>query len=271
MTQTSTNLEPTATPLEGASAPSSVPFVVSVRDFEGPLHLLLELAQKQKVDLAKISIAALAEQYIQFIEKTVKAHLDEAAEYLVMAAYLAYLKSRLLLPRDDDEEAEALPPEMQAAVLAWRLERLDAMRRVSEKLMARDRLGIQVLPRGAPEGIRLIRSPIWKDTLFDLLRAYVMHKLSGTVDKSYRPHRHKIFSVEDAYKVLSAQLGLQVDWQTLSQWLPKGHKVGGRSTLASAFAAMLIMAKDGLVELKQKTPFAPIYMRARKTQEGEDV
>lgn len=241
-------------------------FVVSLEAFEGPLDLLLHLAREQKVDIAQISILALAEQFIRFVEHACKEHLDEAAEYLVMAAYLAYLKSRLLLPQEegDDEELDA---QTQSDILAWRIKRLEAMRQVSDKLMGRSRLGIDVLARGAPEGIRLIRSPIWQDSLFDLVRAYAVQKVRIGADKAYRIDRRPIFTVEQAYKILSKRLSINVAWEVLEKWLPAVHNASRRSTMASAFAAMLIMAKDGLVELKQKTPFAPIYLRARKKGE----
>jgi segregation and condensation protein A len=241
-------------------------FVVSLDAFEGPLDLLLHLAREQKVDIAKISILELAEQYIHFIEKACKDHLDEAAEYLVMAAYLAYLKSALLLPREEEDE-ESLDAQTQSEILAWRIKRLEAMRQVSEQLMSRTRLGIDVLPRGAPEGIRLVRSPIWQDSLFDLVRAYAVQKIRASADKAYRVEPRVLFSVEQAYKILSKRLSLNVEWEVLERWLPAVHAASRRSTIASAFAAMLIMAKDGLVELKQKTPFAPIYLRTRPQEQ----
>ena len=242
-------------------------FVVSLDAFEGPLDLLLFLAVKQKIDIAKMDILALAEQYIQFIERHCKEHLEEAASYLVMAAYLAYLKSRVLLPRDEEDDQE-LDAETQAEILAWRIKRLDAMRRTSARLMARSRLGIDVLARGAPEGIRLIKSPIWQDNLLDLVKAYATQKLRGQADKAYKIERQPVLTIEEAYKVLSKRLSLNIEWQVLERWLPAVSHASRRSTLASAFAAMLIMAKDGLVELKQTTPFAPIYLRP-KSHEAE--
>lgn len=250
----------------GAPLNSQDSFVVDLGEFEGPLDLLLELARKQKVDIAKISILSLAEQYLAFVEKIRSQNLDMAAEYLVMAAWLAYLKSQLLLPKEEVEE-EDIDAQTQAAILAWRLKRLAAVRDVSKKLMDRQRLGIDVLAHGQPQGIKLIRSPVWKDTLYDLVRAYAFQKSQKQAHKAYQVVRSPVMTVEVAYKLLSKRLGITTSWEVLENWLPLVSMASRRSVMASTFAALLIMAKDGLVELKQKTPFAPIYLRDRKDGE----
>ncbi len=254
----------------GFEAPQGhdVQFVVDVDGFEGPLDLLLELARKQKVDIAKISILALAEQYLVFVDRVRRAHLDLAAEYLVMAAYLAYLKSHLLLPRDKDDETE-LDAQMQAEVLAWRLARKQAMLDASDCLMRLTRLGVDVLPCGRPEGIRLVRAPIWRDTLNELVLSYASQKARQGAGRAYRVARAPIMTVDDAFKILSKKLQISVSWETLEKWLPNVPASSRRSALASSFSAMLIMAKDGLIELRQDHPFDKIYLRPRKADEKD--
>ena len=201
---------------EKIAAPSEPGFVVDLEGFEGPLDLLLLLAREQKVDMRTISILALAEQYLAFIEEARRTQLDLAAEYLVMAAWLAYLKSRLLLPKEEESE-ETLDARLQAEILAWRLARLQAMRDASDKLMGQPRLGVDLLPRGKPEGIRLIRSPIWQDNLYDLARAYALHKAQKNAGKSYRVERRPIMTVEQAYKILAQRLHLAMTWEALGK------------------------------------------------------
>ncbi len=243
---------------------ASAQFVVDVDGFEGPLDLLLELSRKQKVDITKISILALAEQYLAFVERVRRAHLDLAAEYLVMAAYLAYLKSYLLLPKDEEEEGE-LDAQTQAEILAWRLARKQAMLDASGDLMARPRLGVDVLSCGRPEGIRLVRAPVWQDDLNGLVLAYASQKARRGAGKAYRVTRAPVMTVEDAFKILSKKLQLSVSWERLEAWLPDILAASRRSALASSFSAMLIMAKDGLIELRQDHPFDTIYLRSRKS------
>jgi len=248
------------------NAPEGLGFVVDLEGFEGPLDVLLLLAREQKVDMANISILALAEQYLVFIDRIRHTHLDIAAEYLVMAAWLAYLKSQLLLPQEEADE-DGLTPHLQAEILAWRLARLQAMRDASDRLWGLSRLGVDVLARGNPEGIRLIRSPLWRDTLYDVARAYALQKAQQEAGKAYRVERVRLMTIEQAYKLLAKQLKLSLSWQVLESGLPAVHVSSYRSVLASTFTAMLMMAKDGMVELRQKAPFAPIQIRAR--QHGE--
>ena len=242
---------------------SGARFVVDVDGFEGPLDLLLELSRKQKVDITKISILALAEQYLAFVDRVRRAHLDLAAEYLVMAAYLAYLKSYLLLPKDEEDEGD-IDAQTQAEILAWRLARKQAMLDASDNLMGRTRLGVDILARGCPEGIRLVRAPVWQDDLNGLVLAYASQKARRGAGKAYRISRPPVITVEDAFKILSEKLHISVAWETLEAWLPEMPSSAQRSALASSFSAMLIMAKDGLIELRQDHPFDKIYLRSRK-------
>ena len=238
-------------------------FVVDIDGFEGPLDLLLDLARRQKVDITKISILALAEQYLAFVDRVRRAHLDLAAEYLVMAAYLAYLKSHLLLPKDEDDD-EDIDAQTQAEILAWRLARKQAMLDGGSNLMRLTRLGVDVLPCGRPEGIRLVRAPIWRDTLNELVLAYASEKARQGAGKAYRVSRAPVMTVDDAFKILSKRLHISVSWETLQEWLPEAPTSSRRSALASSFSAMLIMAKDGLIEMRQDHPFDKIYLRRRK-------
>ena len=238
-------------------------FVVDIDGFEGPLDLLLDLARRQKVDITKISILALAEQYLAFVDRVRRAHLDLAAEYLVMAAYLAYLKSHLLLPKDEDDD-EDIDAQTQAEILAWRLARKQAMLDGGSNLMRLTRLGVDVLPCGRPEGIRLVRAPIWRDTLNELVLAYASEKARQGAGKAYRVSRAPVMTVDDAFKILSKRLHISVSWETLQEWLPEAPTSSRRSALASSFSAMLIMAKDGLIEMRQDHPFDKIYLRPRK-------
>lgn len=260
--------------------------VVDVEGFEGPLDVLLALARTQKVDITKISILALAEQFLVFIEQAKKLKLELAADYLVMAAWLAYMKSRLLLPSDGDEDEPT--GEELAARLAFQLQRLQAMRNVAAKLFARNRLGRDVFARGAPEGIRVVRKSEYTATLYELLRAYSEGRIRG-VDVEYKVVRPIVLAVEDARRRLENMLGRIPDWSRLDQFLPTGfaaHKLFGidpdeaadaggdisrkmrRSAAASTLVASLELARDGVLEVRQAELFAPIYIR-KKTAEGQ--
>ena len=236
-------------------------FVVDIKGFEGPLDLLLSLARTQKMDITKISILALAEQYIAFIDKAREMQLDIAAQYLVMAAWLAYLKSRLLLPQKQEEEEE-LSAKTHAEILAWRLVRLQAMREVGQKLMDRERLGVDILTYGKPEGIKLINAPLWQDRLYDLLRAYGRQRDRKKPSQNYKVERPSFITIDEAYKILSKRLGISSQWELLERFLPLVPYALRRSSLASSFSAMLILAKDGLVEVRQEQSFAPLYLRS---------
>ena len=251
---------PRATP---ASDPNEA-LIVDVDGYEGPLDVLLALARAQKVDLRKISILALVEQYLAFIAAARRMQLDLAADYLVMASWLAYLKSRLLLP-DAETEGEPTPEEL-AERLTLQLQRLDAIRIAAARLMSRDRLGLNVFSRGAPEGIRLVKTPEYSDTLLDLLKAYAVQRVKTLAGGNYKLPKLEIFAIEEARHRLEKMLGIIIDWSTLDALVPEGFEHGQRrrTGLASTLSASLEMARDGLLELRQMAPFAPVYMRARK-------
>ena len=237
--------------------------IVDVDGFEGPLDLLLSLSRTQKVDLRKVSVLQLAEQYLGFIEKAKELRLELAADYLVMAAWLAFLKSRLLLPPDPTEDGPS--GEELAAHLAFQLERLAAMREVSAKLMARDQLGRDFFARGIPEDVTRIRRVTYTATLLDLMQAYARIK---TKDE-FRPFvmdREKVFTMEQALERMRGLIGFAGEWSDLTSWLPEGWEsdpVKRRSATAATFAASLELAKAGQIELKQGDVFAPIQIRKR--------
>ncbi|WP_294354964.1 ScpA family protein [uncultured Sphingomonas sp.] len=227
--------------------------------WEGPLDVLLSLARAQKVDLKQISILALVEQYLAYIERARRTRLELAADYLVMAAWLAYLKSALLLPRDPAVEPD---PEELALRLQLRLERLQAMREAGARLMARDRLGRDVFTRGAPEGLRTMRRSNWTAGLYDLISAY------GRVSARTRPVMHvvqdrEVMTLDAALERVAAMVGSVVDWQAIGRFLPEAASEQlRRSALASSFLAALELARQGRVELRQAEPFAPLYLRS---------
>jgi segregation and condensation protein A len=238
--------------------------VVALDGFEGPLDVLLILARTQKVDLAKISVLALAEQYLLFIAQAQKLRLELAADYLVMAAWLAYLKSRLLLPResvgDDQPSGEDL-----AARLAFRLQRLEAMRGAAATLMTRKRLGRDVFARGMPEGVRTIRVRQFTAAIYDLLKAYAEQR-KRTVKRVHVVPRRVVWSIKEARDRLEALVGkCEATWLQLDMFLEQYGAAPdiARTALASSFGATLEMARDGLLELSQAEPFAPIYVRRR--------
>ena len=236
---------------------------VAVDGFEGPLDLLLTLARTQRVDLTRISVLKLAEQYLEFVEQARVLRIELAADYLVMAAWLAFLKSRLLLPKPaggDEPSGEEL-----AAALAFRLERLAAMRRAAAELMARDRLGRDFFVRGQPETVAVERQTAWSATLADLLRAYAR----VTTKAEYRPlsfDQREVLSVDAALERLRIVIGTTADWSRLAAFLPDAWRAEPerrRSAVASTFSAMLELAKLGEVEIRQETVFAPIFLRRR--------
>ncbi len=239
-------------------------FVVDLDGFEGPLDLLLALARTQKVDLAKLSILALVEQYLLFIAEAQKVKLELAADYLVMAAWLAYLKSRLLLPREKEDVNTATAEEL-AQRLAFRLMRLDAMRNAAARLMTRKRLDRDVFARGAPEVVRTVRDTTYTATVYDLLKAYADQR-KRTIKVVHVVKARKVWSIKDARVRLEKLIGASAgDWTQLDlfleAYLPKGEEE--RTAVASSFGATLEMAREGLVEIRQDAPFAPIYMRKR--------
>jgi segregation and condensation protein A len=246
--------------------------VVAVDGFEGPLDLLLTLARNQKVDIAKISVLKLADQYLEFIESAKRMNLELAADYLVMAAWLAYLKSKLILPRPPGVEGEPTADEM-AARLRWRLQRLEAMREASARLIARDRLGREVFARGAPEPINVIRLRTYKDTLFDLLTAYAGERAKRLGGKAYQPKHAPVLLIEEARERLERMLGKLPEWDSLSHLLPFEWSGGTRrrSALASTLLACLELARDGKVEIRQTKAFDEVYVRDRAEPPAEAV
>jgi segregation and condensation protein A len=238
--------------------------VVTVDGFEGPLDLLLNLARDQKVDLAKISILKLADQYLEFIERAKRMNLELAADYLVMAAWLAYLKSKLILPQAHDVDGEPTADEL-ATRLRWRLQRLAAMREAAARLMARDRLGREVFARGAPEPVNVIKLRTYKDTLYDLLTAYATERVRKLGGKTYRPPMAPVLLIEEARERLERMLGRIANWSGLSSLLPFEWSGGTRrrSALASTLLACLELARDGKLEIRQLKPFDEVYVKDR--------
>jgi segregation and condensation protein A len=244
--------------------------VVDVDGFEGPLDLLLALARTQKVDLARISILALAEQYLDFIDRVLKTRLELAADYLVMAAWLAYLKSRLLLPA---APADAEPSGADlAAELAFRLRRLEAMREAGAALMTRNRLGRDVFARGAPEPMAVVVRPRYEASLFDLLTAYAGQRQRHMIG-SVRVAVRSVWSLSEAREILERLVGRVGDWTPFQNFLGVYMSPSMRATvLASSFSASLEMVREGKIEMKQTGPFAPLYLRRREEpQLFEDV
>jgi len=239
--------------------------VVNLEGFEGPLDVLLALARTQKVDLAKISVLALADQYLEFIVHARKLRLELAADYLVMAAWLAYLKSKLLLPREAGTEDQPTGDEL-AARLAFRLKRLEAMRNAAAGLMTRKRLGRDIFARGMPEGVRTIRVRQYTAVIFDLLKAYAEQRRRTTKRVHVIPRR-TVWSIKEARQRLEALIGTWTgQWVELEKYLEQylSNPDVARTAVASSFGAALEMAREGLVEISQAEPFAPIYMRKRE-------
>ncbi len=262
--------EPEDGNLLARSGESSVsPFVVDIDGFEGPIDMLLALAREQKVDLAQISILQLADQYLAFIVEVRRTDLELAADYLVMAAWLAYLKSRLLLP-DLGEEDEPTGEEM-AAALAFQLGRLEAIRGAGARLMAGSRLRREFYARGAPEAFAARTKTVVEVTLYDLFKAYGEHK-TRQADKVLRIDPWELYTVEEALQRLRRLLGGTPKWTVLSRFLPPvlGDRIAARSALAATFAATLEMAREGKLKLRQSAPFGPIYLRRAKAKHSTD-
>jgi len=236
--------------------------VVDVAGFEGPLDLLLHLARNQKVDLARISILALAEQYLAFVEKVRALRLELAADYLVMAAWLAFLKSKLLIPKQPDEEGES--GEELAAVLQFRLKRLEAMRDASARLVNRNRLGRDVFARGMPEMVIIEKRNSFSASLYDLLTAYAQQRQKQAIN-NVTIARRAVWSLKDAREVLARLIGSVGDWTALDSFLIEylAAPEERRTAMASSFAATLEMVREGKLEVRQDQVFAPIYLRGR--------
>ena len=237
--------------------------VVEIDGFEGPIDLLLALARRQKVDLTRISISKLAEQYLHFISAAKKIRLEIAADYLVMAAWLAYLKSRLLLPATDDEDNGSVPE--MAEALTFQLRRLDVMRDAGDTLMARPRLGRDVFARGAPEGMDVVNTPDYELSLYEVLKSYADNRRRAkssqlTIEAS------SLHSLSDAVERMRGLIGNMTNWTALSAFLPTGFMDGIvlRSGIASTFSASLEMVKEGRAEIRQSGSFGPIFVKKKE-------
>lgn len=234
--------------------------VVDLEGFEGPLDLLLHLARTQKVDLARISVLALAEQYLDFIERARELRLELAADYLVMAAWLAFLKSRLLIP----QQAKGDEPsgEEMAAQLAFRLKRLEAMREVATRLVNRNRLGRDVFARGAPQPLVIDKTLAFDASLYDLLTAYASQRQRQSLSH-VTISRRRVWSLADARTILTRMLGEISDWTALNHFLVRylSEPEERATAIASSFAASLEMVREGRLEIRQEGAFQPIYLR----------
>ncbi|WP_245484929.1 segregation and condensation protein A [Ciceribacter ferrooxidans] len=234
--------------------------VIDVQGFEGPLDLLLYLARNQKVDLSRISVLALAEQYLEFIETARRIRIELAADYLVMAAWLAYLKSRLLIPQQAKDDGPS--GEEMAATLAFRLKRLEAMREAATRLINRNRLGRDVYARGAPEHVPTRVESAYEATLYDLLTAYAALRQRQSITQ-VTIERRRVWSLADARAILTRMIGEIGDWTTLDQYLLRYTTTPEErvTAIASAFAASLELVREGRLEIRQEGAFTPIYMR----------
>lgn len=234
--------------------------IIDVAGFEGPLDLLLHLARSQKVDLARISVLALAEQYLEFMESARKVRIELAADYLVMAAWLAFLKSRLLIPQQVKDEGPS--GEEMAATLAFRLKRLEAMRNAAERLINRDRLGRDFFARGAPEHIPETKRSAYEASLYDLLTAYASLRQRQAITQ-VTIERRRVWSLADARGILNRLIGEMPDWTSLNSYLLQylTQPQERATAIASAFAASLEMVREGSLEIRQDGAFAPLYMR----------
>ncbi|RBI84075.1 segregation/condensation protein A [Rhodosalinus halophilus] len=242
--------------------------IVDVDGYEGPLDVLLTLSRNQKVDLRRVSILQLAEQYLAFVEKARALRIELAADYLVMAAWLAFLKSRLLLPPDPEEEGPS--GDEMAAYLAFQLERLQAMRDAAARLMARDRLGRDVFARGRTERVERVKRVRYTATLLDLMQAYARIR---TRDE-FRPwafDRQSVYTMEEALERMRGMIGFAGTWTDISVYLPEGWRAEPsrrRSATAATFAATLELAREGRIEIRQEETFAPIEVRRLERPDG---
>ena len=242
----------------GAGATRDEALYLELDGWEGPLDLLLDLARRQKVDLRQISILALVDQYILYIERAAALRLEIAADYLVMAAWLAYLKSALLLPKDEQEDPS---PEELALRLQLRLQRLGAMREAAARLLGRDRIGRDVFPRGAPEGLRIDRKNAWQCDWYQLVAAYAQIKARNE-PVVHMVRERPVMTLDSALDRVSAMLGVKLDWMELRDFLPKHAEPRlMRSALASSFVAALELARLGRAEIRQEEVFGPLHLR----------
>ena len=256
------------------AAEDGVALIIDLDGYEGPLHVLLALARTQKVDLLKLSILKLAEQYLAFVQQAGRLRFSLAADYLVMAAWLAYLKSRLLLPKPEKKDAEEPPAEEIAAALAFRLAKLDMMRKASEALKERPQLGRDLFTRGDPEAIRVIPSGTIDGDLYGLMRAYAVQR-KALADRHYRPRPPEAYSLEDARARLRHMLPALTDWRLINAVAPEpeagvDHQPTRASYLASTLSATLELMKEGALEARQLEHFSDLYLRSRLRLEAAE-
>ncbi len=245
----------------GAAATDDAALYLELDGWEGPLDLLLDLARRQKVDLRRLSILDLVDQYLTYIEQAEALRLELAADYLVMAAWLAYLKSALLLPREEQEDPS---PEELALRLQLRLQRLAAMRDAAARVMGRDRLGRDVFLRGTPEGLRVDRKNLWQCDWFALVQAYGQVK-ARTAPVVHMVRDRMVMTLDSALSRVSAMLGVNIDWMELRDFLPPhADPKLRRSAMASSFVAALELARLGKAELKQDSTFGSLMLRGIK-------
>ncbi|MEO9970430.1 MAG: ScpA family protein [Hyphomonadaceae bacterium] len=250
-------------------------FTVDTDGFEGPLHMLLDMARRQKVDLLHISILDLATQYLEFIENAKATRIDLAADYLLMASWLAYLKSRLMLPKVEAEEGDDASPQDMAQRLAFRLKRLDAMRAAGEELLDGPLLNNVVFLRGEPEQPKIIKHTEFSATLYELTNAFGTIRERKEKAAPHRVEKQFVLPLEAARKSLKSILGDLVDWQSLDvirrQVVVVEDELPPRSVTASVFSAALELARDGDVDVRQSEHFTPLYLRGIPASEGKGV
>lgn len=253
---------------EGEAPEATESLNLDIGGFEGPLDLLLHLAREQKVDLLQISVLELAEQYLVFVEQARALRLDLAADYLVMAAWLAYLKSRLLLPKLDNGKAE--PVEELASLLQFRLKRLEAMRKVAAELMSGHVLGRDVFERGAPEAVIATEDSTFSATLYDLLSAYADMRVRGA-NSSITIKQRRVWALKEARDILQRLIGEIDDWTDLDHWLIQYITVPEEraTAIASSFAASLELVKERFIDLKQDSAFGPLMLRRAVAKAGD--
>lgn len=243
-------------------------FILDIEGFEGPLDVLLTLARTQKVDLKQISILELVEQYLTFVDELRVQKLEKAADYLVMAAWLAYLKSRLLLPEEPSEDE--LSAEELAARLTYQLQRLNAIRECSAALMSRNQLNRDVFARGMPEPVIVTKNSVYELSLYEILRAYADHQTKHAI-ADIRIHKREVYTLDQALNRLKNLIGTAVTWTDLFQFLPENIETAQmiRSVKASLFTASLEMTREGHAEIEQKQAFGPLFVRKRDRRDEE--
>ncbi len=257
----------TAEPMPETTTEESVGdalLVLALDGFQGPIDLLLHLAKDQKVDLAKISMVRLADQYLAYLTSAKELKLEIAADYLVMAAWLAYLKSRLLLPKQERSAEDEPTGEELAAALAWQMRRLEAMQKAANDLIALPQLGYNSFARGMPEGLRTVTRETATAEIYDLMQAYAAIKRRSEKPASMQMAVMELFSIEEAVERMRNSLGFMPEWTTLQTFMPsfnRANKLMGRSAIAATLIASLELAKQGLLEVRQEANYAPIYLR----------